>query len=252
MHTDTFAAAVLKFATVDVLRCKSPADVLNLLHDMIGRRQMSGTPFQLLGAWRLPRRYTDWGAYVLDQTVFFHKSVSAEFWPEYFRLVQSNGSSPTGMLARLRITPFTLTEAMQLGGSRWVYDLLKKYGWRDCIYIPLGLWAVVFVTPARLQHVAADERNVWLMLGAATAFRLEALLGSAPSRPDNLKRRLTPREIAVLRETSTGRRTAKEIAAALGVKESTANTLIQRAQRKLNANSRSHAVAEAMRRQFFD
>ena len=58
--------------------------------------------------------------------------------------------------------------------------------------------------------------------------------------------RLSPREIEVLTLASHGRRT-KQIATELGVAQDTVETLLRRASRKLDASSRTHAVAIAMR-----
>lgn len=245
-----FINDVCRFA-VDVLRSRAPDDVLNLLEDLV-RTHQGG--FSVLGAWQLPRRATDFDFWVIGRTVFFHESVPSTFLPEYLHHLRLNGSSPTAMLARTRITPFTLTEAMQQsGGIRWVFDLFFGYAWRDCIYVPIGLWAVVFTCRGRLSHLTAGERSTWLMLGAVTASRLESLMRrSRYSRKRYpLERPLTPREIAVLREASVGR-TSEEIAAVLGIKQATVKTLFTRAQHKLGANSRTHAVAEAIRRRLFD
>jgi DNA-binding CsgD family transcriptional regulator len=242
----TFLNEVPRYAE-GVLRCKTAAEVLNLLQDVVAHHHRL---FSVLGAWQLPRRYTDLDFLVLGKTVFFQEDVPPEFWPEYLRLLRLNGSSPTGMLARVRIVPFTLTEAMhQSGGSRWIFDLFFRQGWRDCVYMPIGLWAVVVVCQQRISHLSAEERSAWLMLGAVTASRLE-MIRKTTLRSEEAPL-LTPREIAVLRNASVGK-TPEETAPLLGIKQTTVRTLLSRAQRKLGATNRTHAVAEAMRRRLFD
>lgn len=57
---------------------------------------------------------------------------------------------------------------------------------------------------------------------------------------------LTPRELAVLRSISLGRR-VRETAERLGLGEETVRSHLKKAQSKLGVNERTHAVAQAMR-----
>jgi DNA-binding NarL/FixJ family response regulator len=59
--------------------------------------------------------------------------------------------------------------------------------------------------------------------------------------------RLSPRELEVLEMSSRGNR-SKQIAARLGIGCETVETTLRRATEKLQATTRTHAVAEAMRR----
>jgi len=58
---------------------------------------------------------------------------------------------------------------------------------------------------------------------------------------------LSAREVLALRHLSVGHE-AGEVAAALGVTINTAKTYVLRAQRKLRARNRTHAIAIALRR----
>lgn len=72
--------------------------------------------------------------------------------------------------------------------------------------------------------------------------------GVTPDRgPGAVAVMLSRRELEVLALSSRGRRT-KEIAGDLGIGEETVETLLRRAGRKLGARTRTHAVAEAVRR----
>ena len=61
---------------------------------------------------------------------------------------------------------------------------------------------------------------------------------------------LTPRELAVLRWASLGKQ-VQEIADGLGLGAETIRSHLKKAQEKLRARNRTHAVAEAMRQQLF-
>ena len=60
--------------------------------------------------------------------------------------------------------------------------------------------------------------------------------------------RVTPRELAVLRLVSTGRRT-EEIAQLLELGEETVRSHLKKVQGKLGVRNRAQAVAEAIRQQ---
>jgi len=59
---------------------------------------------------------------------------------------------------------------------------------------------------------------------------------------------VTPRELAVLRLVSIGRRT-EEIAQVLGLGEETVRSHLKKVQGKLGVRNRAHAAAEAVRQQ---
>ena len=121
-------------------------------------------------------------------------------------------------------------------------------------------YATLFVVPlvvsgrssfghARILSEKTLERQIRSLIFAAASFsalRLEEVI-----RPDRvhkeLSARLTPREIAVLRWTSTGART-REVAEALRLGVETVRSHLKNAQEKLGVRNRPHAVAEALRR----
>jgi DNA-binding CsgD family transcriptional regulator len=79
--------------------------------------------------------------------------------------------------------------------------------------------------------------------------RLEQLLGPGAGGVGD-RASLTPRELAVLRWASLGRRVS-DTALALGLSTETVRTHMRKAQEKLGAHNSAHAVAEAMRLRFF-
>jgi LuxR family quorum sensing-dependent transcriptional regulator len=78
-----------------------------------------------------------------------------------------------------------------------------------------------------------------------SALRLEQLTHTDLIRMGS-SARLTPREIAALRLISTGAQ-HRRVAEALGLGEETVRSHLKKAQIKLGANNRTHAVAEALR-----
>jgi LuxR family quorum sensing-dependent transcriptional regulator len=89
-----------------------------------------------------------------------------------------------------------------------------------------------------------------IILFAAASFaalRLEQLIAHDP-RWLGKKARVTPRELAVLRLVSTGRRT-EVIAKAWDMGEETVRSHLKKVQSKLGVRNRAHAAAEAVRQQ---
>jgi DNA-binding CsgD family transcriptional regulator len=87
-----------------------------------------------------------------------------------------------------------------------------------------------------------------MIFGAASfaAMRLEQMVGAITDCSGGLLPRLTPRELAVLRLTAMGK-PDKEVAKELELGEETVRTHMKKAQAKLGARNRTHAVAEAIR-----
>jgi DNA-binding CsgD family transcriptional regulator len=77
------------------------------------------------------------------------------------------------------------------------------------------------------------------------AIRLEKLLDTDAKRIGK-RANLTPRELAVLRLASIGKQNA-EIAHALKLGAETTKSHLKKAQDKLGAHNRTHAVCEALR-----
>jgi DNA-binding CsgD family transcriptional regulator len=89
-----------------------------------------------------------------------------------------------------------------------------------------------------------------LLLIAAAGFaaqRLEQVTGDDPRQTGNWPP-ITRRELAALRLVSLGSRT-NEVAKLLGIGEETVRSHLKKVQIKLGVRNRTHAVAEAVRRQ---
>jgi DNA-binding CsgD family transcriptional regulator len=87
---------------------------------------------------------------------------------------------------------------------------------------------------------------VLLFTGANfAAVRLQQLVGAHGERVGE-RASLTPRELAVLRALSVGKRT-KETAEHLELGEETVRTHVKHAESKLGIHGRAHAVAHAIR-----
>lgn len=224
----------------------SPAHVLNGLHD--ATRETCG--LNVLGALLLPLRWGDIDAIEVGKTVFLHKSAPKGWWEEQLELTKINPGAGA-MLARLAIAPYTMSETMQrfepLGVDRWPFELALKYGMRDRLTCPVGgRWIVVYWSRHTLTRRLAGEAKALLLLAATfAAIRLQKLIAPNPNR---LGRgvALTPRELAVLRLLSNGKR-IRESAQLLGLGEETVRSHLKKAQAKLGVNDTAHAVSQAMR-----
>ena len=89
-----------------------------------------------------------------------------------------------------------------------------------------------------------------IILFAAASFaalRLEQLIAHDP-RWMGKRARITPRELAVLRLVSMGRR-IEEIAKALNLGDETVRSHLKKVQSKLGVRNRAQATAEAVRQQ---
>jgi DNA-binding CsgD family transcriptional regulator len=234
----SFAARTGELAT--------PADVLAALEVAIHGR----APLNVLAAARLPAQARDLFTAQLGETVFVAKSAPRGWWEEYIKL---NGAYTDQdlMMARTSLAPFTWTESRKMlepiGVDRWPYDLALKYGMRDGLTCTVGQrWIVIFYSPRVLDKSFNQECRAIVFLAANfAALRLEQL---GPPNAGRIPRRarLTPRELAVLRLASLGRRSA-ETAKALKLGEETVRSHMKKAQEKLGVRNRTQAVAEALR-----
>jgi DNA-binding CsgD family transcriptional regulator len=156
------------------------------------------------------------------------------------------------MFAQLALAPYTMSELMRmiepLGGERWPFELALKYGMRDRLNCPVGgRWVVTYWSKSVLTPRLSEKARAILFMGATfAAIRLQKLV---PANPERLGTgaALTPRELAVLRQMSLGHQ-LKEAAELLGLGEETVRSHLKKAQVKLGARSRTHAVAQALRR----
>lgn len=224
----------------------SSDQVLNALHD--ATHETCG--LNVLGALLLPLRWGDIDAIEVGKTVFLHKSAPKGWWEEQLELTKINPGAGT-MLARLAIAPYTMSETMQrfepLGVDRWPFELALKYGMRDRLTCPVGgRWIVVYWSRHALtQRLAGETKALLLMAATFTAIRLQKLIAPNPSRLGK-GTTLTPRELAVLRLLSNGKR-IRECASLLGLGQETIRSHLKKAQAKLGVNDNAHAVAQAMR-----
>jgi DNA-binding CsgD family transcriptional regulator len=160
---------------------------------------------------------------------------------------------PGVMMARACLMAYTWTETMQMldpiGIDRWPYELALKYGIRDGLTCSIGRrWLVCYWSPKVLANSLTQPSRIVLFAASAFAtLRLEQLVKNNP-RWMGKQLHITPRELAVLRLASMGRRTA-EIAKVLGLGEETVRSHLKKVQSKLGARNRAQATAEAVRQQ---
>lgn len=227
---------------------QTPSGVLNALHD-ITTKSLS---LPVLGAARFPPKAAGWDNAQLGDSIFLHKGVPRGWWEE-FEAVARGKFRLLLFLAQSSMTPCTWSEAKQVldptGDDRWSDDLFLKYGIRDAFCCPVGgKWVIIFWSRKILSEKILQQEIRSSIFAAArfSALRLEEV-----ARPGRVHKesstRLTPREIAVLRWTSTGAQT-REVAEALRVGVETVRSHQKNAQEKLGVRNRVHAVAEALRR----
>jgi len=156
-------------------------------------------------------------------------------------------------MAKLSLMACTLSETMKMldpvGIDRWPYELALKYGIRDALTCSVGCrWLVSYWSPKVLLTILTQPMRIILFAAASfAALRLEQLIEHNP-RWMGKRARITPRELAVLRLVSTGRRT-DEIANSLDLGEETIRSHLKKVQIKLGVRNRTQAAAEAVRQQ---
>lgn len=244
-HESQLVLQLLDFARRDK-ELESPDEILNRLHDVTSRT----CQLNVLGALQLPVRWGDWGRMEKGRNVFVHESVPEGWWREW-REFNKQHPGPSLTLAQFSMAPFTLTELMRMlepiGHDRWPFELALKHGIRDALTCPVGgRWVVAYWSRHVLSQRLSPEARAMLFMGATfAAIGLQRVLGPQADRLGNTAS-LTPRELAVLRALSLGR-PFSETAKALELGEETVRTHIKKAQAKLQAHNRTHAVAQALR-----
>ncbi len=224
----------------------SPAAVLDLLHQIIWPAAQIG----VVGAALFPLRRGNGVGLEKGKSAFLHPSVHSGWWEEYAELSRVN-PAPGVMLAQSALAPFTMSETLKmfepLGVDRWPHELALKYGMRDGLSCPVGgRWVVAYWSPKVLSGVLSQQDRALLFMAASfVAIRLQQLIAPCAQRVGKGVA-LTPRELAVLRSLSLGRR-VRETAERLGLGEETVRSHLKKAQSKLGVNERTHAVAQAMR-----
>ena len=225
----------------------TPSQVLDALHDLVSKR----LPLSVLGAARFPIKASDWRSTRLGRDVFLHSSAPEGWWDEYAAMAMHE-HDPGVMMARASLMSCTWTETMKMlepiGIDRWPHDLALQYGMRDGLTCSVGRrWLVVYWSPKVLCDVLTQPMRIILFAVASfAALRLEQLTSHDPRWPEKV--RITPRELAVLRLVSMGKRT-EEIAKVLGLGEETVRSHLKKVQSKLGVRNRAQATAEAVRQQ---
>ena len=234
--------------TDDVARARTPTEILDALDDF-GAHLL---PVNVLGAGRMPQRTSDWPSIELGRDVFLHSSAPVAWWNEYAAKA-AQGYDPGIMMAKTSLVAYTWTETMQMlgpiGTERWPYELALKYGIRDALTCCVGQrWLVAYWSRQVLTNVLTQPLRLLLIAAAGfAAQRLEQVIGDDPRQIGD-RPPITPRELAVLRLVSLGRRT-NEVAKLLGIGEETVRSHLKKVQAKLDVRNRAHAVAEAVRQQ---
>jgi LuxR family quorum sensing-dependent transcriptional regulator len=235
--------------TAQVGGFESPAAVLDGLDEAVA----TDSPVRMLGARRYGVDIRQRESLRTGQNVFIHKSVPEGWWDEYLVLIQ-RGQSPIITMARYGLAPLTWTESLRLfepiGIDRWAYELCLRYGMRDGLTCPVGgaRWVLMYWSRKVLSNRLSPQLRALLFMAATfAAIRLEQIVGPDARRVAK-QVVLTPRELSVLRLASNGMRT-KKIAELLELGEETVRSHIKKAQTKLGAKDRLHAVAEALRLQ---
>lgn len=244
--TSKLGAEMLRFVcSVDKL--SGVDEVLDALHGVtLGNCQIN-----VLGAALFPLQWGNWDSLEKGKTVFLHKSVPAEWWDEHIEMSRAHAGHGLAF-AQLSLAPFTMSELMRmlepLGMDRWPFELALKYGMRDRLNCPVGgRWVVTYWSRNVLSQRLSEEARAILFMGATfAAIRLQKIIGPQVCRIAK-GAALTPRELAVLRLLSVGHQVG-ETAALLGLGEETVRSHIKKAQAKLGVRSRTHAVAQAVRR----
>ncbi|HEX5998940.1 MAG TPA: helix-turn-helix transcriptional regulator [Hyphomicrobiaceae bacterium] len=245
---ETWRSTILDY-TAQISELHSPVSILDGLDGAVSK----GTSVRVLGARRygvdIPQRET----LRMGENVFIHRSVPEGWWAEYMVVSQRKPSSVI-LMARHGLAPVTWTEALRMfepiGIDRWAYELCLKYGMRDGLVCPVGglRWVVAFWSRRVLTGWLSPQlRALMFMAANFAAIRLEQIVGPDAQRVGK-QAMLTPRELSVLRLASDGFRTRK-IAELLELGEETIRSHMKKAQMKLGAKDRLHAVAEALRLQ---
>ena len=238
-------ASLIDYASrVDELR--TPTEVLDDLCAITTR----GLPLSVLGAVRFPLMSRDWDSIQLGKSAFLHKDVPKGWWEEY-DIIARGKFRPVLFLSQTSLASHTWTEVSRMldpiGTDRWNYELALKYGMRDGLSCPVGgRWVIAFWSRKVLSKCLTAQARILIFAAASfAALRLEQLVGPDANRIGS-RAHLTARETAALRLVSMGGR-SHDVAQALGLGDETIRSHLKKAQIKLGARSRTHAVAEALR-----
>jgi LuxR family quorum sensing-dependent transcriptional regulator len=247
-HCDPALGWKLLNYAAEIEKLDAAHDVLNRLHAITSHY----CRLNVLGAALFPLSWGDWSSVEKDKTVFLHGSAPEGWWEHYLEMGRKH-LHPGLMMAQYSLADTTWTESRRvlepLGVDRWPYELALKYGMRDGLLCPIGgRWVVVYWSRKVLTDTLTPQIRVLLFMGANfAAIRLQQLVGPFEGRIGE-RTSLTPRELAVLRSFSIGKRT-KETADRLQLGVETIRTHLKHAEAKLGVHDRAHAVAQALRLQ---
>lgn len=244
-------AAALRFVEQELPACSSPTELLNALDRCVSapaKIDARYIPINACGAWLTPRQRFRVASYAMNGNVFYPDNVPGKFRDELFATLPLKGVSVMAQMAWISNGPFTFTECMRKmrpqGDERWIFDLLSRFTIRDGFYCPVNRWMVIYWSQRVLSNLSNRHRSLLYFMAVVAAGRLAEMV---PTTKTTKEPRLTPRELAVLSGLAQGQR-AEEIAVKLHLAPGTVETYIERAKKKLDAKTRTHAVAKAMRR----
>lgn len=172
-------------------------------------------------------------------------------WPEWIEYYAVNGFVHEDIAieqTRRSLEPFTWAELknQRPGAGSRVFDACSAFGWNDGLIIPVdgpdsrrGL--VSLAAPSPLSFLRDAERTELVKLSIAAYTTCRAL--SINQRATSLS--LSSREQEALAYVAEGRDDA-EIASMMSISKSTAHAHVERAKRRLGANTRAKAVALAI------
>jgi DNA-binding CsgD family transcriptional regulator len=229
-----------------VQHLRTAMEVLDELHAITTR----SLPLSVLAAARFPLKSADWESIHPGKSLFIHKDSPPGWWEDYHAVAQGR-FRPALYLAWTSLASYTWTEVRRIlepiGTEQAIYEIALKHGMRDGLTCPVGgRWVVTFWSRRTLCNVLTQPIRVMLVAAANfAALRLEQLAGPDPERVGS-RARLTARELSVLRLVSMGAR-SHDVARELGLGDETVRSHLKKAQAKLDARSRTHAVAEALR-----
>lgn len=230
-----------EFAMRAVASTYEPDDVLKALDRAVGPN------LKLLSIW--PTELLEEDASQVFGGIMYSKTVPAAYKHDRRRMMEEYGPSVLAHTAANDAAPFTFTEVMQrlqpIGNDRLIFDMLQQHGFRDGFYCPQGSWMVAFTSSQVLTDTVLS-RDARMTVDAAAnlaIYRMKELMASETIRQ---AADLSPRELMAIRHLAAGD-TAANIAAHMGLSETTVRTYISRAQKKLKAKSQVHAAVLAVR-----
>jgi DNA-binding CsgD family transcriptional regulator len=178
--------------------------------------------------------------------------LSAVRWPQWIEYYAINGFAQyDSAIDEMQSSsePFTWTELKRRRpekGAR-VFEACRRLGWADGFLVPVDMPGtqrgfVSLAAFASLQSLGSNQRTELTHLSRAAYFRSQAhAIDTQPLAP-----RLPPRELEALNLVADGRNDS-DIAAIMAISLSTAHAHVERAKRRLGANTRAQAVALALR-----